>query len=179
MSSMSKKLVRVTSVIFLAALVAACSGNKAGKGASTSDMAGGTAVGDGSAASVGVGYEGGLSPEEMAARAAAAGGLQTVFYFDFDQSALAPEIRAALDAQANVLRNQSSAVRLEGHADERGSREYNLALGERRAKAIANYLILQGIDRSRIETVSYGEERPAALGSDEGSWARNRRVELR
>ncbi|MBP6480014.1 MAG: peptidoglycan-associated lipoprotein Pal [Pseudomonadales bacterium] len=141
-------------------------------------MAGGTAVGDGSAASVGVGYEGGLSPEEMAARAAA-GGLQTVFYFDFDQSALAPETRAALDAQANVLRNQSGAVRLEGHADERGSREYNLALGERRAKAIANYLILQGIDRSRIETVSYGEERPAALGSDEESWSRNRRVELR
>ena len=68
---------------------------------------------------------------------------------------------------------------LEGHADERGSREYNLALGERRAKAIANYLILQGIDRSRIETVSYGEERPAALGSDEESWSRNRRVELR
>lgn len=132
----------------------------------------------GSAASVGVGYEGGLSPEEMAARAAA-GGLQTVFYFDFDQSALAPETRAALDAQANVLRNQSGAVRLEGHADERGSREYNLALGERRAKAIANYLILQGIDRSRIETVSYGEERPAALGSDEESWSRNRRVELR
>ena len=131
------------------------------------------ALGDG-----GVGYEGGLSPEEMAARAAA-GGLQTVFYFDFDQSALAPETRAALDAQANVLRNQSGAVRLEGHADERGSREYNLALGERRAKAIANYLILQGIDRSRIETVSYGEERPAALGSDEESWSRNRRVELR
>ena len=167
---MSNKLVRVTSAIFLAVLVAACSGNKAGKGASTADMAGGTAVGDGSAASVGVGYEGGLSPEEMAARAAA-GGLQTVFYFDFDQSALAPE--------ANVLRNQSGAVRLEGHADERGSREYNLALGERRAKAIANYLILQGIDRSRIETVSYGEERPAALGSDEESWSRNRRVELR
>ncbi len=175
---MSNKLVRVTSAIFLAVLVAACSGNKAGKGASTADMAGGTAVGDGSAASVGVGYEGGLSPEEMAARAAA-GGLQTVFYFDFDQSALAPETQAALGAQANVLRNQGGAVRLEGHADERGSREYNLALGERRAKAIANYLILQGIDRSRIETVSYGEERPAALGSDEESWSRNRRVELR
>lgn len=178
MSSMSKKLVRVTSVILLAVLVAACSGNKGAKGASTSDMGAGTGVGDGGATSVGVGGDGGLSPEEMAARAAA-GGLQTVFYFDFDQSALAPETRAALDAQASVLRNQSGAVRLEGHADERGSREYNLALGERRAKAIANYLILQGIDRSRIETVSYGEERPAALGEDEGSWSRNRRVELR
>ncbi len=178
MSSMSKRFVRVTTAIFLAVLMAACSGNKgAGGGSATSDMPDGTAVGDGGATSVGVGSDGGLSPEEMAARGL--GGLQTVFYFDFDQSALSPETRAALDAQANVLRNQRGVVRLEGHADERGSREYNLALGERRAKAIANYLILQGIDRSRIETVSYGEERPAALGQDEASWARNRRVELR
>jgi peptidoglycan-associated lipoprotein len=70
-------------------------------------------------------------------------------------------------------------VRLEGHGDERGTPEYNLALGERRAKAISNYLILQGIDRNRIETVSYGEERPAALGQDEDSYQRNRRVELK
>ena len=177
MSSMSNRLVRVTTAVFLAALMAACSSNKGASGASTSDAGTGTAMGDGGATSVGVGSEGGLSPEEMAARGL--GGLQTVFYFDFDQSALSPEIRAALDAQANVLRGQTGMVRLEGHADERGTREYNLALGERRAKAIANYLILQGVDRSRIETVSYGEERPAALGEDEGSWARNRRVELR
>ncbi len=178
MSSMSRRFVHVMAVVFLTALVAACSGNKgAGSGSETSDMSGGTTLGDGSATSVGVGSDGGLSPEEMAARGM--GGLQTVFYFDFDQSTLSPETRAALDAQATVLRNQRGAVRLEGHTDERGSREYNLALGERRAKAIANYMILQGIDRNRIETVSYGEERPAALGQDEASWARNRRVELR
>jgi peptidoglycan-associated lipoprotein len=174
---MSKKLVRVTTAVFLAVLVAACSSQKGGSGASSSDTGGGTAVGDGSATSVGVGPDGGLSPEEMAARGR--GGLQTVFYFEYDQSALSPETRAELDAQANVLRGQTGVVRLEGHTDDRGSREYNLALGERRAAAIANYLVLQGIDRSRIETVSYGEERPAALGEDEASWSRNRRVELR
>lgn len=177
--NMSRRFVRVATAVFLVALVAACSGNKnAGTGSATSDMPDGTTLGDGSATSVGLGSDGGLSPEEMAARGMA-GGLQTVFYFDFDQSTLSPETRAALDAQANVLRNKSGTVRLEGHADERGSREYNLALGERRAKAIANYLILQGIDRNRIDTVSYGEERPAALGQDEASWRLNRRVELR
>ena len=179
--NMSRRFVRVATAVFLVALVAACSGNKnAGTGGATSDMdmTGGTTLGDGSATSVGVGSDGGLSPEEMAARGMA-GGLQTVFYFDFDQSTLSPETRAALEAQANVLRSKGGTVRLEGHADERGSREYNLALGEQRAKAIANYLILQGIDRNRIDTVSYGEERPAALGQDEASWRLNRRVELR
>jgi peptidoglycan-associated lipoprotein len=175
---MSKRLVRVTTAVFLAVLVAACSSHKgAGGGASTADTGEGTTVGGGSARSVGVGSEGGLTPEEMAARGLS-GGLQNVFYFDYDQSALSPETRASLDAHANILRGQSGVVRLEGHTDDRGSREYNLALGERRAAAVANYLVLQGVDRSRIETVSYGEERPAALGDDESSWAKNRRVEL-
>jgi peptidoglycan-associated lipoprotein len=165
----------------LSVLVAACSGNKSDSGASTGDTMGdGTAMNDGSATTIGTGTDGGLTPEEMRLRAEqGAGGLQFVFYFDFDQSQLNPELRAALDAQAAVLRNSTAPVRLEGHADERGTREYNLALGERRAKAIAQYLILQGVDRSRVETVSYGEERPAALGEDEASWARNRRVELK
>lgn len=109
----------------------------------------------------------------------AAANLENVFYFDFDQSTLSSATRAALDAQASYLRGNSSAVRLEGHADERGSREYNLALGERRAKAVADYLAIQGVSRARIEVVSYGEERPVALGSDDASWAANRRVELK
>jgi len=69
-------------------------------------------------------------------------------------------------------------VRLEGHADERGTREYNLALGERRAKAIANYLAVQGLPSSQIESISYGEEKPAVTGSGESVWSKNRRVEL-
>ncbi len=174
MSGKNAKWVRMVAVAMLVTMVAACSSNKNKGGADGTGADGGALGGDG-AMSTGTGSDGGLSPEEMAART----GLQYVFYFDFDQSQLNPETRAALDAQAMVLRNQGGTVRLEGHADERGTPEYNLALAERRAKAIANYLILQGIDRSRIETVSYGEERPAALGQDEDSYARNRRVELR
>lgn len=104
--------------------------------------------------------------------------LDTVFYFGFDSSVLQPEARAALTAHAERLKNNSESVRLEGHADERGSREYNMALGERRADAVADFLLLQGVSRSRIETVSYGEERPSRLGSNESAWEMNRRVEL-
>ncbi len=106
-------------------------------------------------------------------------GVDTVFYFEFDQSILSSEARAALMVHAEVIRNESSSVRLEGHADERGSREYNMALGERRANAVRDYLVLQGVDASSIETVSYGEERPAEVGSYDSAWSKNRRVELK
>ena len=105
--------------------------------------------------------------------------LENVFYFDYDQATLGNDVRASLDAQAAALRNSSVAIVLEGHADERGSREYNLALGERRAKAVADYLAIQGISRARIEVVSYGEERPVALRSNSADYALNRRVELK
>ena len=105
--------------------------------------------------------------------------LESVFYFDFDQSTLKSEARAALMAQAERLKSSSDNVRLEGHADERGTREYNMALGERRANAVRDFLVLQGVDSFRIETISYGEERPVAMGSDEYSWSQNRRVELK
>lgn len=105
-------------------------------------------------------------------------GVDTVFYFEFDQSILSSSARAALTVHAEALRNDPTSVRLEGHADERGSREYNMALGERRANAVRDFLVLQGVDSGLIETVSYGEERPASIGSDESSWSMNRRVEL-
>lgn len=104
--------------------------------------------------------------------------LATTFYFEFDSAVLKPEARAALTAYAEYFRNTPSSIRLEGHADERGSREYNMALGERRANAVRDYLVLQGVSRSNIETVSYGEERPAEMGSNEYAWSQNRRVEL-
>ncbi|GAB1258991.1 hypothetical protein NBRC116494_34930 [Aurantivibrio plasticivorans] len=107
-----------------------------------------------------------------------AAGIDTVFYFDFDQSILKAEARSALTAHAAILKNNTDSVRLEGHADERGTREYNMALGERRANAVRDFLVLQGVERSRIETVSYGEERPAQLGSSESAWSMNRRVEM-
>lgn len=105
-------------------------------------------------------------------------GVDHVFYFEFDQSILSSEARAALTVHAEVIRNESRSVRLEGHADERGSREYNMALGERRANAVRDYLVLQGVDASQIETVSYGEERPAEVGSYDSAWSKNRRTEL-
>ena len=104
--------------------------------------------------------------------------VDTIFYFDFDKSELSADIRARLDDIARKLRNLSGIVRLEGHADERGTREYNLALGERRARAIANYLAVQGLPSSQIESISYGEEKPAVAGNTDSAWAKNRRVEL-
>ncbi len=104
---------------------------------------------------------------------------QRVFYFDFNSSELSDADREALSTHARLLSTNSNvAVVLEGHADERGSREYNLALGERRAKAIERVLNLQGVDREQIQVISFGEERPVALGHDEQAWRLNRRVEL-
>lgn len=102
-----------------------------------------------------------------------------VFYFDFNSSELSAADQEALAAHARLLSaNPSISVVLEGHADERGSREYNLALGERRAKAIERVLSLQGVGPEQIQVISFGEERPVALGHDEEAWRLNRRVEL-
>lgn len=105
--------------------------------------------------------------------------LETVFYFEFDQATLTSNARTALDAQIVRLKNTTGPVRLEGHADERGTREYNIALGERRAISVADYMAISGIPRYRIETVSYGEERPIAFGQSESTYSQNRRVELK
>ncbi len=102
-----------------------------------------------------------------------------IIYFDYDSSEVTPE---SLDIVAThgqfVAINQNRKVRLEGHADERGSREYNLGLGERRAQSVQQLLKLQGVSASQIEIISYGEEVPAAFGHDESSWQLNRRVEM-
>jgi peptidoglycan-associated lipoprotein len=104
---------------------------------------------------------------------------QLVVYFDYDQVEIRQEFNAMLAAHGQYLAsNPRAGVRLEGHADERGSREYNIGLGERRAQAVRRLLALQGASSEQLSTVSYGEERPAALGSDEESWSLNRRVEL-
>lgn len=103
----------------------------------------------------------------------------TLFYFDFDKALLKAESRNALLEHALVLQSNSRSIRLEGHADERGTREYNMALGERRALAVKEFLVFQGISANRIEVISYGEERPASYGSNEGAWEMNRRVELK
>lgn len=133
----------------------------------------------GMADTMGAGADSGLDSSGVNDSGALDSGLQTVFYFDYDRSTLTYETRQALDRHAENLRNSARVVRLEGHADDRGTREYNLALGERRAKSIADYLVLQGVSRSQIETISYGEEKPIAFTHDEESYRMNRRVELR
>jgi peptidoglycan-associated lipoprotein len=97
-------------------------------------------------------------------------------FYGFNRYDLTPEARATLDRQAAWLKQYPNVtVTVEGHADERGTREYNLALGERRANSAKNYLVAQGTNPSRVKTISYGKERPAVLGSSEASWAQNRR----
>tara|TARA_B110000879_G_scaffold108751_1_gene145995 strand:+ start:229 stop:708 length:480 start_codon:yes stop_codon:yes gene_type:complete len=109
--------------------------------------------------------------------AAAAAG--SVFYFDFDKAVLKVESRAALLAHSSALMASPRSVRLEGHADERGTREYNMALGERRANAVKEFMVLQGVSSGLIEVISYGEERAASYGSNDSAWEMNRRVELK
>ena len=98
-------------------------------------------------------------------------------FFATASSVVDSEGQAALDKQAQWLKSNSSvSVTVEGHADERGTREYNIALGERRATAAKNYLVGQGVPASRISTISYGKERPAVTGNDESAWSQNRRA---
>ena len=105
--------------------------------------------------------------------------LREVIHFDFDEADLRDDARAALDAKLPILlANTAVTLRISGHADERGSDEYNLALGQRRASAAKRYLTERGVAESRIETVSYGEEQPVATGNDEAAYAANRRAEF-
>jgi peptidoglycan-associated lipoprotein len=146
---------------------ASSAGNSAqGSGADSANASGGAGAG-----STGAGRAGGM---------AGAGAPQTkIIYFDFDSSDIKPEFVDVIAAHARVISgNASIKVRLEGHTDERGSREYNIGLGERRAQAVRRALLLQGVAETQVTTVSYGEERPAVTGHTEEAWAKNRRVEI-
>ncbi len=102
-----------------------------------------------------------------------------VIYFDFDRSEIKDEFRDIIEAHGQYLaENPGVRVVLEGHTDERGTREYNMGLGERRAKSVRRYMSVQGASFSQMDVVSYGEERPIAMGHDEDAWAENRRVEI-
>jgi peptidoglycan-associated lipoprotein len=117
-------------------------------------------------------------PAPAALPAAGEGTLETI-YFDFNMSTLSETARAALDRNAAFLAaNLSLRVRIEGHCDERGSTEYNLALGDRRAHSALEHLVGKGVSAARLETVSFGEEQPADPGHNEAAWARNRRAEF-
>jgi peptidoglycan-associated lipoprotein len=108
------------------------------------------------------------------------GEMGMVIYFDFDQSEMRPEYTDLLARHATHLANNpGTSARLEGHADERGSREYNIGLGERRSQTVRRMMLIQGASANQISTVSFGEERPAAVGSDEEAYSLNRRVEIK
>ena len=105
---------------------------------------------------------------------------QRIVYFDFDSFAIKDDFKPLLDGYARVLAaNGGKKLMIEGHTDERGGREYNLALGQKRAAAVASSLKLLGVNEGQMEAVSFGEERPSAQGADEAAWAKNRRAELK
>ena len=103
-----------------------------------------------------------------------------VVYFEYDRFNLTSKSIQALKGVSELMKKNSKiTISIEGHADERGTREYNLALGQRRAESVANYLVANGINRNRLITKSYGEERPLSLGSNDTAWSKNRRVEIK
>ena len=105
-----------------------------------------------------------------------AGGLSTVF-FEYDSSTLSSSARSTLEGNVSFLKDNTSVeVQIEGHCDERGGVQYNLALGERRAKAVRDYMVAMGVEKSRVTTISFGKERPLAFGHDNSAWGQNRRA---
>ena len=194
---MIKRLLTICAATFLLAacetastdsneVVGSSSGSSSGSGAAasassntSSDAGGTTSAGTTSAGttSAGTTSAGGASsigsirtPDELLAK------VGSTVYFDYDQSSLTSEAQATLDRQAAFLKaSPSFRLVIEGHCDERGTREYNLALGDRRASAVRDYLVAKGINASRLSTISYGKERPSVGGSNDTSYALNRR----
>ncbi len=171
--------VRTILLVVIAALIVGCGS----KGTKEEEKLGyGTYSGEPGAQTSGgseAGAAQGAAFDDSAAAGPRASAKNRIIYFDFDRDEIKPEFREVIAGHGKYLAaNPGVRVRLEGHADERGSREYNIGLGERRAQAVKQALLLQGAGASQLTTVSYGEERPAATGSDEESWALNRRVEI-
>jgi peptidoglycan-associated lipoprotein len=168
-------------VLCTAALMAGCGSavkldnvpveDRSGSGTSQSGAQGdGSAVGKGGVTSVDVG--------RSASQAAIPAGARIV-YFDYDSFIIKPEFQSVIEAQARFIKaDKARKVAIEGHTDERGGREYNLALGQKRAEAVRSALSLLGVAEVQMEAVSFGKEKPAAQGSDEAAMAKNRRAEI-
>ena len=164
---------RLLAMCVVAFLFTACetASNVAGDSASGSSSSSATAAGSTSSSASSSTTATQMSDAEKLAQ------VGNTVYFGFDSSELAGEAQATLDRQAAFLNvNPTMVVIIEGHADERGTREYNLALGDRRAVAVRDYLLAKGLNAARVRTVSYGKERPAVSGSNEEAWAKNRRA---
>ncbi len=120
-----------------------------------------------------------VSVDNSALQAAGPAGVGRLIYFDYDSVAIKPEFQAVIEGHARFLRtNAGRRIAIEGHTDERGGREYNLALGQRRAEAVRRALALLGVPDNQVEAVSFGKEKPAESGADEAAWAKNRRAEI-
>lgn len=179
-----KNLLYVGLVLVFAVGVTACGGGAAVKEAPVDEES--TSSTGSSGAETGSAGSGSMTGESMAdaeeqMQMAMAGERPTVLrvHFEFDSSSLDSQSRAIIEAHAAYLSARPDAVlRLEGHADERGTREYNLALGERRGQAVGRMLRLLGVDNVRLTVTSYGEENPIATGSNESAWRLNRRAEF-
>lgn len=174
---MRNKLV-LALIVLMSLTLAGCGGRKTVK--ENIPVAGAGAGGDGSGVTTVTPDEGlastGFGPTVTDANDPLS---KRVIYFDYDSSSLDAESQSIAEAHAKwMVANPTARVVLEGNADERGTREYNLALGEDRAKAVARIMEALGVSADRIQVVSYGEERPVALGHDESAWALNRRVEI-
>lgn len=168
------KFTRLAAILLAALFVAACS--------TTGDSQSG-AEGMDSADSGSDVQTGGLSDDEMMMMDPLEDPdsplSQRIIYFEFDRSDIPTQYLDVLSAHAEYLiANPNAKVRLEGHADERGTREYNIGLGDRRAQSVRRILVFQGVANDQVSTVSYGEERPAVEGSSEDAYSRNRRVEI-
>ena len=178
-SGVNPMINRIFALFAIVAFLAACetapkdAGDAAGSGASgssdTSSSSSSSSSASGGSTSSSSGSSTMTKDEELVS-------IGNKVYFDFDSSALSADAKSTLNAQAAFLRsNPSVRITVEGHADERGTREYNLALGDRRASSARDFLVAQGIDGARIKTISYGKERPEMVGSNDEAWAKNRR----
>jgi peptidoglycan-associated lipoprotein len=179
-----KRMISIACLLAGAALLAGCpkkpttiqpptAGTQVGGGSSSTAPGGGASTSGGP-----LGGDSGANGARGVGGAGGASGRQ-IIYFDFDKSEIKPEFADIVKTNAqNLSGHPNLKMKLEGNTDERGTREYNIGLGERRAQAVRRALMLQGVSETQITTVSFGAERPAAEGDDEAAWAQNRRVEL-
>jgi peptidoglycan-associated lipoprotein len=176
-----KKIVSIALLLAGAALLSGCpkKHNVVEPPAAGTQVPGSSTTGEGASTSMHP-LDGDANAQGANGMANATGPLgRKVIYFDFDKSEIKPEFADIVTAHArNLSSNPNLKIKLEGNTDERGTREYNIGLGERRAQAVRRALMLQGVAESQLSTVSFGAERPAAEGDDEAAWSQNRRVEL-
>ncbi|MEZ7847840.1 MAG: peptidoglycan-associated lipoprotein Pal [Polaromonas sp.] len=175
-----KRISSVLSVLTLSFVLAACGSNVKLSDVPVEDRS--AVVAGASGAGAGGATGSGVAPVEiMTTDTTAAGpvGAERVFYFDYDSFTIKPEFQRAIEMHARFLAtNKSRRIAIDGHTDERGGREYNLALGQKRSEAVRRSLSLLGVSETQVEAVSFGEEKPAVAGLTEEAFAKNRRVEI-